>query len=464
MAAAVSLFLVLLFAFWIRLDAFWLPHWRGDQSQYVALAMKWKRAGLEDYSLRGVNLRTLSPVGEPSLSFSCCVPAPPGDPGDLIRGLRTMGHDHFDEPMHSRAPLFPAFLSLSHDLFLGEGEPYAVCTSNLGADVRSSRPPVIFKVQFWAAVVPVFFNLGVILATFFFGRRFFGTGTGLIAAFLMASNPVSVTLAYRLLVEDTLTFFTVVSFFLYLLGCEKKNRLLVAAAGAAAGLAILGRQTAVLIFPAVGIHAFAASRAEGKGWRSLAPSNFLIFTVFALLVSAAWFFKVWQVFGNPIHQPGSIEALMRTDKTGWFRDLAQKPSPYLYFSWEVIRLSPFFAFALLTLGKAWRPAISSFSSKPLPPSRELVLWCWILAHYVFLTEPWHVVTAQAVDEHRFFYPVYPAIALLAASAWQGLRARWAATKAARLGWDAAAASLLALNAWKAIPPVMKLIYGDSMLY
>lgn len=455
-AVYVLLAAVLAFALWVRLDAFWMPHWIGDQTHYAALAMKLDHAGLEGYNLRGVRIRTSggSPDSPLFLSFD---PAPPGDEGDLVRGLRQMGHDYLDEPLHYRAPLFPFCLMLSHRFFSTE-DVHSVCYPNFGAPASGNRPATVFRAQFWAAVVPVAFNLGVILLTFFLGRRLFGDRAGLVAAFLMASNSLSVMLAYRLLVEDSMTFFMLASFLFYVAAARKKSPVLALAGGAAAGLAILAKQTAVLLLPVVFAHAAFFPRPYGRRRLFVATA----YAAAAALVSGPWFFEVWRVFGTPFHQPGSASVLA-SDKTGWFQTLAQRPAPAIFFSLGPVLLCPFFSLAIFTFARFFRQSSGRLRHAAEFPAESL-LWLWVLAFFLFIAEPWKFPPSPFVDEHRFLYMAYPALAILAASAWDRGRGWWAGRGRSLAVYDLAGVAMLLLNAWYGIPFVRKIIFNDDMLY
>ncbi len=454
--------LILCFAFFLRRDAFWLPHWKGDQGHYAVLSMKLDLQGLDGYHLREVGLGNKIISTDPKIEFVFFRLLPAGDMGDILRILHVVGQGYYDEPLHYRAPLFSYVLMLSHRLFDGDKKFYALCSSNLAEQVVKIKPKIIMTTQFWAAVVPIFFNLAVILMTFFLGRQFFNDRVGLWASFLMASNPVSLTLAYRLLVEDLLTFLVTLSVFLYLLFFRKKNIFGAFAAGAAAGLAVLAKQTAGLLLPAVWLYTLFSER-KSKNIVGIALNPyFLIYALAAVLVSAFWFLKVYQVFGNPIHQPGSVFEGIQNDRTGWFYAVSHRPPPFLFFSVGVIYLSPIFGFALLRLRKFYRHC----GGDPMDESgsAEMMLWLWILAFFVFITEPWHVLVLMGDQEHRFFYGAYPAIAILSALGVDSLRLKWSRSTQHRWLPDTAIASLLWVNALWGIPKAMKVIYQNNLLF
>ncbi len=451
------LLLILLFAFWLRHDAFWLPHWKGDQNHYAVLAMKLDKQGLDGYNLREVSLGNMIISKDPPIELVFCRPSAAGDLGDILRILKMVGQGYYDEPLHFRAPLFSWCLMWSHRLFAGNEPFYGACSSNLGEKVKKIKPDVILKAQFWAAAVPIFFNLGVILMTFLIGWKFFSGRTGLWAAFLMASNPLSIFLAYKLLAEDVLTFFVCLSVFLLLLFYPKKNIAGIFLAGAAAGLAILAKQTAGILLDAAGIYVYFLGRTK-KTFRAVEPL-FLLYCAAAFLVSGFWFIKVYSVYGSPLHQPGSVSIGLKEDLTGWFHTVSHRPPPFIFFSLGVIWLSPLLAFALTGLGRFIRQVSGKEKAGP-----ETMLWLWILTFFFFITEPWHVLELIADQEHRFFYMAYPAIAVLAAAVLDSIGARWSGKlKNSRIPVVVITAALL-LNACWGIPQALKVIYENNMLF
>ena len=456
---------ILVFAFWLRFNAFWLPHWKGDQNHYVALAMKLDQQGLEGYSLRQVRLGNFVLSKDPPIEFAFCKLDTPGTKGDLITLLSRVGQSSYDQPLHHRAPLFPFFLMVSHRFLAGAEKLYGVCSSNLGPKVYSIRPAVIFKTQFWAAVVPLFFNLWVVFMTFLLGLRFFNERVALYGAFLMATNPVSILLAHLLLVEDTLALFVTLSVFLYLLYFDKKNYPGIFAAGLTAGLAMLAKQTGGLLLPVAGIYTCLARRGKEKKISDYLCPEVLVYALAAFLVSGFWFWKVWKNFGHPFYQPISTLSAIRQELTGWVRQVSHRPAPFIFFTWGVISLSPVFACVFLTVRRFYAEVAQALSRKKKAGlSAEAMLWIWILAYFSFVVEPWHILALTANQEHRFFYQAYPAIALLSALGLETIRGRLRPLLKNRWIPDMVVVALLCLNAWWGIPRAMAILMNNTLLF
>ena len=449
-------------AFWLRFNTFWLPHWKGDQNQYIALAMKLDEQGFNGYNLREVRLGSYVVSEDPPIQLAFCKRSEPGEKGDLIRLLNMVGQFHYDQPFHHRPPLFAGILMASHHLF-GDGKKiYGVCSSNLGEKVDSIKPAIVFKTQFWAVIVPLFFNLALIVMTFLLGARFFNERVALWGAFLMAVNPVSLVMAHLLLVEDTLAFFVTLSVFLTLEFLPKKNYFGVFAAGAAAGLAILTKQTGGVLLGVVFLYAWLNEREKHKKYSGFLSKGFLIYTAGAVLVSGFWFWKVWQNFGNPMYLPSTFAAV-KTDMTGWIRQVSHRPAPLFFFSLGVLYLSPVFTFAFSSFRNFYRRVAGTSPGAGAADAKTL-LWLWILASYFFLVEPWHLLVLIANQEHRFFYTAYPAIALLAASGLDRFR-QTAGKKIGNTFWaDAAIALLLLANACWGVRQAMPVVMNNQLLF
>jgi hypothetical protein len=101
--------IILLLAFLVRSATFWLPHWQGDQSQYVTLAMKLSAEGLRGYHLRETEVRIVTLKDPPN--FQVIYPTLwKGEKGDLIRAYGMHGLSFYDMPLFYKAPLLPAMV------------------------------------------------------------------------------------------------------------------------------------------------------------------------------------------------------------------------------------------------------------------------------------------------------------------------------------------------------------------
>ena len=463
--------LVLGIAFWIRSNTFWLPHWRGDQSQYIALAMKLDYLGLEGYNLRRATINFLNPAvpdqQSPEGDLVYVTLAEEADEGGVLKVLKGVGQAYYDEPLHMRAPLFPYVLMWSHRLFAQHHQPYIISKANLGEGVKTKRPKLIFKSQFWAVIVPLFFNLCVIVMTYVLGKKLFNERVGIYAAFLMGTNPVGVVTAQKIWAEDLTLFFLLFSVILFSIFYPKKKMLGIFIAGIMAGGAVLVKQTAGIILVVIGLYLWLlADRKSGsvpivlKGTLS---KEFWIYTAGVMLASGFWFIKVFQTYGNPFHLPVSGMMLaQQQDTTGWFREIGMRPHPLIFFSWGVITICPLFALALMTFKKFYRQLKEGVDPKNAD-QWIVFLWIWILMFYFLMGQPWNLFGPNYTQEHRFLYMAYPAIALLSAVVLDQIRGWFCQWIQKPLLWEIAVIALLLAHAVWTVPIGMKVVFADKAL-
>lgn len=462
-AAAAVLIALLLFSAYLRRYAFWMAHWTGDQSQYTALALKLDKIGMDGYNLRGVRLGISTISEDPPVNIVYVKIGDPSAEGDILRILRLVGQAYWDEPLHMRAPLYPYLLMWSHRFFERDSSYYSAVSSHLGSAVASHRPPQVFKAQFWSAVLSFTLNLLIVALTFVLAARLFGARTGAVAAFVMATNPVSLMTAHRALAEDPLVFFSTLS----LLAWWKWGERLPGAAlsGALLGLAVLTKQSALYQVPAVWAYAFLTSRADRRTWRGLLRSafdpRFILFMFGLTAVTAWWFIRVWQTYGDPFHVPAQamIESL-KTDQTGWFETLRRRPHPVIFFLLGTVLSSPLMGFALLSLGRL-RAGLSAVWRGVSDRDPYVFLWLWTLAAYAQLTRPWRLLEPPSSQEHRYFYIAYPALAALAAAALLEMSRGWRMAPAVR---DAVVCAILLAAALVSVPQGLRVVFENKMLF
>ncbi len=395
------LLIILAHAGYVRRYAPWLSHWKGDQNHYVALGMKLDRYGLDGYSLRGVRFRSTVVSESPRVAFTKAESTVSRDEtGDLVRVLTMVGQTYYDEPLHMRAPLFAWMVRLSNQLWAKPGFEFALESQHLGERVKDFQPAIVAEVQRWAVNLSLMGNFLVLILVFFAGRMWFGNRAALYATFLMATNPIHITSGYRLLADDWTLVWLLGSMMLAYRAVTKQDLGNFFAAGVLLGLGFLTKQTVVIV--AGGVLVFA--------WL-VAPRRFFwkgipLYVIGIGCVTAFWLIKVWQVYGHPLHQPVR-ELMIRSiheDISGWFRVVYAQMHPWLLFSVGLLYLSPLMVVAYGTLGKCrdW-----------MKDPRWIYLWIWILSFYIHFIAPWELFYFNGNREHRYFYPAYPAILILA---------------------------------------------------
>lgn len=432
---------VLLAALGLRTQALWTPHWRGDQAQYIILAMKLSHAGLNGYNLRGVSLGHLdvSPSPEVRIEFNAVKPGPAEAPGSYLELMKSIGQSYYDEPLHVRAPLFPVFLALSHKIFVG-ASAFGERTSTPTFTVLSYGPHTlsqaaasfaIWRHQLWAALVPLAFNLGLILLTAVLAWSLFGSRwITVLSAAVLAVNPISIWLAHKILTESAAAFFVTASVTAFAVFWPRNRALAGLTCGLLAGVAVLVNQRSGLILPALGGFVAlslwhdaepsrgAAGRASGcLTWgpfvlRSAFNPFFWLLAAGFLTVTGFWFWKVTQVYGHPLYQPSQkmVDAF-GSDSTGWFAAVHSRPHPALLFSFGVMILCPLFGFALPTWSRSWN---GIWGRDPEIKMNGLeLLWIWVMTFFLYMAGLTNIFQG-GYQEHRYFYPAYPALTILSA--------------------------------------------------
>jgi 4-amino-4-deoxy-L-arabinose transferase-like glycosyltransferase len=481
---ALLVLLVIAAAFLMRMNALWVPHWRGDQAQYAILAMKLTNFGLDGYNLRRAVMGVVdAPMGKDRrIEFAALKPDPdPNAKGMYLAMMDNFGQSYYDEPLHMRAPLFPAVLAVSHRLLSGGEGSFMVLTHGFRLTDPLIQLRGVWSKQLWAVIVPLFFDLALIALTALLAWRIFRCRrTAVLAAALLATNPLSLFLAHRVLTEDMATFW-VTALMAALWTWHGRMRsgssgwLAAAAAGLFAGLAVLTNQRAGLGVVAAGLTAviWVWQKSASTGFTAAdTPSHpakhtdragtiarriavlirapfFWVFAATFAAATAFWFLRVFQTYGDPLHQPhAGMAQANQEDMTGWFAAVAARPHTSVMFALGVPLMCPLFAAAFGAWPRFWsalRGAVSDDASRG-----TLMLWVWVLAFYVYLVYPADIF-ATGNKEHRYFYFAYPAIAILAASVLRGMR-QWALLP------------LLILNTawgcWQAYPK----IFTDQLLF
>ncbi|MEI8344553.1 MAG: phospholipid carrier-dependent glycosyltransferase [Candidatus Omnitrophota bacterium] len=419
LATALILTGILLYAFYLRHNTFWLAHWKGDQNNYIALAMKLDYQGIDGYTLREVMMGAKTFPGNPPIDLMVTKPAPRGEEGDMVRVLRMAGLDYFDQPLHIRAPLLPYLLMYSHRIFASKNPLYTVCATNLGKRVKDTKPLFIMIAQFWVCIVPLFFNLSVILLSFWMGARLFNRRVGLMAAAIITTNSVSLLLGHLVLVEDVTVFFIIIACMLYHEFFQKKWWG-VFAAGIAAGLAIMAKQTAGILLAGLWVYSLLRCHRDGMNWRqwirAAVRSDYLIFLAAVGLVTAPWFYKVWHIYGNPLYV-GDAGAMSRAgvqDITGWFGAMRKRPPTVIFFSLGVVTICPVFAAAFFSIKRLKTEASDLWHKRSDASTPLTMLWLWILSFFMTAAQPMQLLSSGQNQEHRYFYMAYPAIAVVSA--------------------------------------------------
>lgn len=381
----VVLILILGFAFYIRSNTFWLPHWQGDQSQYVMLAAKWEQGGIKAYNLSGVDVRTML-VDVPFAQKKAQLVYPvysANSEGTVAQSYKLFGISYYTKmPLYCKGPLFSIILSYSHRLLADPNQMYTIVLSNLGEWAGQIRPRAFIKAQFWAVIVPLAADLLVILLTFFFGRYLFGNCAGLYACFLMSIHPVNILSSNRLLLESPQLFFVLLSLFIFFYSFKKKSFLGIFISGVFGGLSVLTKQNSLLLVVVVWFYTVMALEKPSnqiKDWKNICVNKLWIFYTLGLfLVSYQWFLTVYQTYGNPFWSPNATELMKET--IGWTRLLQKRPHPIILYPVGIPYMCPLFLLAYFSMKNLCFDVKELFIKKK-SSSVIIFLWLWVFVFF-----------------------------------------------------------------------------------
>ncbi len=446
-----ALLLILLFAGYLRINSFWLPHVSGDKFHYIALSLKLDSCGMDGYNIKRVDYESFSLDGKNEITEIML--APQADTGRLLKNMYARGRGYYDNQLYNNSPALPFLIMLSQKT-IGSGNGYFVSSTFFGKNLKKLKPESIFDAQIYLVIIPFVFSLLFVLFTFLLGRQFFGNAAGLIAAFLIAVNPVDIFVAHKIWGDEMSGVFVILSALFFLRGFKSNSWLLAVLSGLAAGIAYLFKQTAgfyvIAVFLFYILHNY-KSFASAKGLLRFFTNRFmLLFVGFFILVTLFWLLKNMEVYGSPVYK--------YFPKTGvldrFFQIKSQRPPAIFLFVLGVPFLSPLLALAWLNLIKYFRKF-----KRPEYHWHFLFLACWVFAYLLFLAAVFNT------KEHRYFLPAYPAIAVFSAYILTLFR-NWLNDVTSNIRWiggDEIIFILLLISARWSIPLVMDEVYQAGVL-
>jgi hypothetical protein len=426
----VVLFLILTMAAWLRINTFWLSHTHDEEVAHVALAMKLDCCGLPGYTFYGLDYESFSLDGKNSITE--LMPAIEGDEGGYLRALRHRGiESYYHKPLHHVPPAFPFLLMLSQKS-LGGGKGYFLSSSRPPRLMANERPAQLRMAQLYAAAVPFVFSLLLVLLTFMLGKRLFGPMAGLIAAALMAISPVSIFVSQKIWAEEVSLVFILISFLFVLKGYAKRSLWPGLAAGAAAGLAFLTKQTAGIFLLSLLLFYMYDNRKQllsSLGWGHFLLNPFMLGLAAAfILVSSWWFVLVFQTYGKLFYDP--FVAFPADDV--FYKLRASRPAPFILFTIGLLYLSPLFVFAAGLFRKKLLAQLNPWQQRFLP-----LLLFWVVVWFVLMAFVFQRM------EHRHMLGAYPALAIGAGYVLAQLHA-WLKSLSANWRWLGADEMLIIL--------------------
>ncbi|MFC1668683.1 glycosyltransferase family 39 protein [Chlamydiota bacterium] len=192
--------------------------------------------------------------------------------------------DYLKKPLFKHPPLYCQLISLSHRLH-GLNQTFQ-------DEYFAQEETLQYVIDFGyvsAVGVSMVFGLLTLVIVFFIGKIVHNSCVGLIAAFLIAIDPVHWICSQKIWMETTVTFFMTISILLFLIALD--NETFFKYVGLAFGLALLTKYPAVLIGVSIFVYASFIRR------DLLTKKNFWEVYLVAFIVTTPWIIWNIQVYG-----------------------------------------------------------------------------------------------------------------------------------------------------------------------
>jgi hypothetical protein len=393
---------VVLLALGFRFLGPFLQQSLGDSLHYVALAMKLRTSGLDDYNLRHVKLEKIS-LNDTSVQHVLRLRPDPRSLQNKQDEYLSEGaeRDFFlEEPLHRNPYGFPAILVGVHALLGAENWEVVWCRVE-SADLIRSLPWILARVQIHWLLVPFLSSIGIIVMTYVLGRKWINEEGGLWAALFMAFHPVDILTSQRIWADDTCVFLCLSALACGMHGLRRQSVAWSIAAGVFWGLGFLVKQYALILGCAVMMVEICrwkmkvSSGGEGKNY----SGKLLIACLGAfILVIAHWMYCEWQAWGTIF--PGVFKRFGVLQGT-WHEFLRSRPMPIILYTLGVLALTP----CLLLVGSHLRKGYS----------------LWAISVAVAYTA---ILIVLGGREYRYLMPIFPFFAWAFGHAFTQASYRW----------------------------------------
>lgn len=263
-----------------------------------------------------------------------------------------------------------------------------------------------FSARFFSAVTASA-TVGMVYT---FGRHFISRQFGLYAALILASSILFIGIARMAITDMTLTCF-MTGTTLCLFAAAHRNLKWWLAAGAVAGLGILTKGPVALIIPGAILTLYALVIGQFK--RCLLNRWMPLALLIALLIAAPWYWAIYQENG-----PIFIESQLMNNVTRYSDVVSgHKQPPYFYTLVLLAGFLPWTAYLPAALRNLWHSFKSSHQQwvdqqafHYLVPLYGLVWACFVFGFF----------SLGSTKLLTYILPLFPALALMTASAWRSL--------------------------------------------
>jgi len=286
-------------------------------------------------------------------------------------------------------------------------------------------------------LISAVFDLGIVFLVLKIGEKVFNKKVGLLASFIYASSVLPIQLSHFFAVDTFLVFFITFAFYFFILYLNSKNKIFAALSGVFLGFAIASKISAVLFLP-VAVLGFLLSIIKEVKFDK--PSRyqdvlqilpdlflFLLFCYISLRVGDPRAFSNSN-FLNPSLNPLFVQNLKQLESfsnpNALFPPAVQwiKTKPIIFPLKNIVLWGLGLPLGILTLAgviysscsiglvlvKNIKKALFNLNNLTTRNSCYLLILFWILL--VFFYEG-----IQVAKTMRYFYPIYPFLALLTAN-------------------------------------------------
>ncbi len=444
------LLLTLIIAALLRVSTFWTSHTSADEFQNLSLAIKLDNSGLSGYNLKGVDYEDFSLDGKTTLRE--LIIADTNDQGMVLEKIQQKGI-LINDNLSTTTPGLPYFLMLSQKT-IGKNNGYFISSAKLGRQVKYFKPDSLVYAQFYAVIIPFVFSLILVLLTYLLSLRLFGRNTGLIAAFLMATNPVSIFVSQKIWPDEIGAVFLLLAVILFIWGYNYKSLVLGLSSGLLLGIAALFAPATAFLF--IGFLLFHYWENKNK-FTSIASvfniilNPFMLLLLFGLIVPITlWHFAIahnfsyLQIFSYLVLNEGVVPVFLSN----------QRPAGFFILLFGIPYLSPLLILSWMSFSKKLHSTVDYQKRWVFP-----FLFFWIFTPIVLI-----LVFTDSI-EHRLAISAYPAIALLSANVINYLRL-WGKKYTQNWKWigaDEIVIIVLIISARWSVFLINELIYNGSIL-
>lgn len=290
--------------------------------------------------------------------------------------------------------------------------------------LRSFHPPLVpliygFTLHLLGAdvlyirLVSVLFMTGTVCVTYLLGRELYGGAVGCLASILLLSFPLVIRVGASAMLDMQLTFFFCLALLLLVLLSKKPSLGLACTAGVVVGLGLLTKYIMIFIFAALLFYILFI-----RSFRNI-KFHLLVVTIVSLSMFTVWLLYAnyigvlsWQIgkilnYSGSYHVVGNLAKDIQLPPTNPQKDITDQGDPMQN---GIIRLGLETLFTRLpsSFGVYQIPlmllGILYLAKENGPVSRILLFWIGSVSVLLFLTLP----------DHRYFLPIFPAIAIVIA--------------------------------------------------